>query len=143
MIILRYLPEFRYESPISISKLNNHSDFRPKSENYSKVKVFSDSRPKSAQKLILKVFSDFPTQIICRLSKIFKFLICWYTRARMAFMVASLLRDRKSVRLSEETVRWSLYGRIYGFWSLGTPFVCPCFGRLKIWSMLIYSVRVT
>ena len=58
-------------------------------------------------------------------------------------MVASLLRDRKSVRLSEETVRWSLYGRIYGFWSLGTPFVCPCFGRLKIWSMLIYSVRVT
>ena len=66
--------EFRFESPISISKLNNHSDFRPKSENYSKVKVFSDSRPKSAQKLILKVFSDFETQIICKLSKFFEFL---------------------------------------------------------------------
>ena len=32
--------EFRFESPISISKLNNHSDFRRKSENYFKVKVF-------------------------------------------------------------------------------------------------------
>ena len=67
-------PEFRYESPISISKLNNYLDFGRKSENYSKVKVFSDSRPKSAQKLILKVFSDFETQIICRLSKFFEFL---------------------------------------------------------------------
>ena len=67
-----FISEFRYESPISISKLNNHSDFRPKSENYSKVKVFSDSRPKSAQKLILKVFSDFQSLIICRLSKFFK-----------------------------------------------------------------------
>ena len=57
-------------------------------------------------------------------------------------MVASLLRDRKSVILSEETVRWSLYGRIYDFWSLGTPLVCPCFDRLGIGSKLIYSVRV-
>ena len=64
--------EFRFESPISISKWNNWLDFRPKSENYSTVKVFSDSRPKSAQKLILKVFSDFSTQIICRLSKMLK-----------------------------------------------------------------------
>ena len=88
--------EFRFESPISISKLNNYSDFGRKSENYSKVKVFSDSRPKSAQKLILKVFSDFPTQIICRLSKILNFLIWWYTRARMAFMVACLLWDKKT-----------------------------------------------
>ena len=51
-------PESRFESPISISKLNNYSDFGRKSENYLKVKVFSDSRPKSAQKLILKVFSE-------------------------------------------------------------------------------------
>ena len=68
------IPEFRFESPISISKWNNWLDFRRKSENYFKVKIFSDSRPKSAQKLVLKVFSDFETQIICRLSKIFEFL---------------------------------------------------------------------
>ena len=66
--------EFRYESPISISKWKNWLDFGRKSENYFKVKFFSDSRPKSAQKLILKVFSDFETQIICRLSKFFEFL---------------------------------------------------------------------
>ena len=65
-------PEFRFESPISISKLNNYSDFGRKSENYFNVKIFSDSRPKSAQKLILKVFSDFHTQIICRLSEFLK-----------------------------------------------------------------------
>ena len=64
--------EFRFESPISISKLNNHSDFRSKSENYFKVKVFSDCRPKYAQKLILKVFVDSQTQIICRLSDFFQ-----------------------------------------------------------------------
>ena len=69
------LTDSRFESPISISKLNNYSDFRRKSENYFKVKVFSDSRPKSAQKLILKVFADFQTKIICRLSKIFKIFI--------------------------------------------------------------------
>ena len=70
----KHQSEFRYESPISISKWNNWLDFGRKSENYFKVKVFSDSRPKSAQKLILKVFSDFETQIICRLSKFFEFL---------------------------------------------------------------------
>ena len=68
------LTEFRFESPISISKWNNWLDFRRESENYFKVKIFSDSRPKSAQKLILKVFSDFETQIIFRLSKFFEFL---------------------------------------------------------------------
>ena len=43
--------EFRFESPISILELNNHSDFGRKSENYFKVKIFSDFRPQSAQKL--------------------------------------------------------------------------------------------
>jgi len=47
--------EFRYESPISISKWKNWLDFGRKSENYFKVKFFSDSRPKSAQKLSLKL----------------------------------------------------------------------------------------
>ena len=61
---LKFLSEFRFESPISISKWNNWLDFRRKSENYFKVKIFSDSRPKSAQKLILKVFSDFRAQHI-------------------------------------------------------------------------------
>ena len=61
--------EFRFESPISISKLNNYSDFGRESENYFNVKIFSDSRSKSAQKLILKVFSDSQSQIICRLSE--------------------------------------------------------------------------
>jgi len=64
--------ESSFESPISISKLNNYSDFGRKSENYFNVKFFSDSRPKSAQNLILKVFSDSQTQIICRLSEFFK-----------------------------------------------------------------------
>ena len=64
--------EFRFESPISISKLNNYSDVGRKSENYFNVKIFSDSWPKSAQNLILKVFSDSRTQIICRLSEFFK-----------------------------------------------------------------------
>ena len=43
------ITEFRFKSPISISKLNNYPDFGRKSENYSKVKVFPDSRPKSAK----------------------------------------------------------------------------------------------
>ena len=57
LLQLRVYTEFRFESPISISKLNNYSDFGRKSENYFNVKIFSDSRPKSAQNLILKVFS--------------------------------------------------------------------------------------
>ena len=64
--------DFRCESPISISKWNNCSDFRRESENYFKTKVFSDSRRKSAQKLILKFFADFQLKIICRLSDFFK-----------------------------------------------------------------------
>jgi len=84
----KYQSEFRFESPISISKWNNCLDFRRKSENYFKVKIFSDSRPKSAQKLILKVFADFQTKIICRLSKIFKIFIWCYTCARMVFLVS-------------------------------------------------------
>ena len=71
-MILKNVSEFRFESPISISKLNNYSDFGRKSENYFNVKIFSDSRPKSAQKLILKVFADSQTEIICRLSEFFK-----------------------------------------------------------------------
>ena len=97
IVIVKILPEFRFESPISISKWNNWLDFRRKSENYFKVKIFSDSRPKSAQKLILKVFSDFRAQNICRFSKIFKILIWCYTCARMFFLFAYLLRDQKSV----------------------------------------------
>ena len=110
------MSEFRFKSPISISKLNNYLDFGRKSENYSKVKDFSDSRPMSAQKLILKVFSDFPTQIICRLSKIFNFLIWWYTRARMAFMVACLLWDKK--KRSIEWTNRSLFSLWTNFWFL-------------------------
>ena len=93
-----YQTEFRFESPISISKWNNCLDFRRKSENYFKVKIFSDSRPKSAQKLILKVFADFQTKIICRLSKIFKIFIWCYTCARMVFLVSCEIK--KSVQLS-------------------------------------------
>ena len=69
---MSFWAEFRFESPISISKLNNYSDFRRKSENYFKVKVFSDSRPKSAQNLILKVFSDSQTQNNLQTFGIFK-----------------------------------------------------------------------
>ena len=72
VITSKVFADFRFESPISISKLNNYSDFGRKSENYFNVKIFSDSRPKSAQNLILKVFSDFRIQIIYRLSKFFK-----------------------------------------------------------------------
>ena len=80
-ILLHYesLTESRFESPISISKLNNYSDFGRKSENYFNVKIFSDSRPKSAQNLILKVFSDLRTQLICRLSEFLKTKIRRYT----------------------------------------------------------------
>ena len=56
--------DFRFESPISISKLDNYSDFGRKSENNFNVEIFSDSRPKSAQQLILKVFADSQTEII-------------------------------------------------------------------------------
>ena len=113
-----YSTEFRFESPISISKWNNWLDFRRKSENYFKVKVFSDSRPKSAQKLILKVFSDSKIQIICRLSNFFKILIWCYTCARMVFLFASLLREQKAFDKREQTVRWFLYGQsmISGRW---------------------------
>ena len=110
-----YCTEFRFESPISISKWNNCLDFRRKSENYFKVKIFSDSRPKSAQKLILKVFADFQTKIICRLSKIFKIFIWCYTCARMGFLFAHLLWDQKRVRWSGKPIRWSLYGRFLGY----------------------------
>jgi len=91
------ISEFRFESPISISKWNNSLDFRRKSENYFKVKIFSDSRPKSAQKPNLKVFSDFQTQIICRLSKIFKILILCYTCASMVFLSAGLFMGESMV----------------------------------------------
>ena len=91
------LTEFRFESPISISKWNNCLDFRRKSENYFKVKIFSDSRPKSAQKLILKVFADFQTKIICRLSKIFKIFIWCYTCARMVFLVSCEIKKKRSI----------------------------------------------
>ena len=118
MIWFKVFPEFRFESPISISKWNNWLDFRRKSENYFKVKVFSDSRPKSAQKLILKVFSDSKIQIICRLSNFFKILIWCYTCARMVFLFASLLREQKAFDKREQTVRWFLYGQsmISGRW---------------------------
>ena len=121
--------EFRFESPISISKWNNWLDFRPKSENYSTVKVFSDSRPKSAQKLILKVFSDFQTQIICRLSKIFKIFISCYSCAGMVFLFAKLFRDQNSVQLSDKPFAGLIMGslwflvvgttvRLFLFWSI-------------------------
>ena len=60
----------------------------------------------------------------------------------MAFLFASLLRNSKSVRLSAQTVRWPLYGRIYSLWSFGTPFVRPCFGQFKVLSVLNNSVGV-
>ena len=75
--------ESSFESPISISKLNNYSDFGRKSENYFNVKIFSDSRSKSTQNLILKVFSDSRTQIICRLSEFLKNKIRRYTWLRV------------------------------------------------------------
>ena len=78
-----FFSESRFESPISISKLNNYSDFGRKSENYFNVKIFSDSRPKSAQNLILKVFPDSRTQIICRLSEFLKNKIRRYTWLRV------------------------------------------------------------
>ena len=123
-----YSTEFRFESPISISKWNNWLDFRRKSENYFKVKVFSDSRPKSAQKLILKVFSDFWTQIICRLSKFFKIKIWGYKCAGTDCCSLVSCETKKSsfewinrslVSLSANlwclvarySVRWSLFGQ--------------------------------
>ena len=87
--------EFRFESPISISKLNNYSDFGRKSENYFNVKIFSDSRPKSAQKLILKVFADYQTEIICRLSEFFKNKICRYILVRVGYASLKFFGDRK------------------------------------------------
>ena len=137
-----YSTEFRFESPISISKWNNSLDFRRKSENYFKVKIFSDSRPKSAQKLILKVFSDFSTQIICRLSKFFKIKIWECICAGTGLLFASLLARPKIVRLKGKPDCWSLYGLFLGFWPVCTRFVCPYFGRSKIRTWLIYSVRV-
>ena len=92
--ISSYLTESRFESPISISKLNNYSDFGRKSENYFNVKIFSDSRPKSAQKLILKVFSDFHTQIICRLSEFFKNKIWRHTWLGVGLASVNFCWDR-------------------------------------------------
>ena len=123
--------EFRFESPISISKLNNYSDFGRKSENYFNVKIFSDSRPKSAQNLILKVFSDFRIKIICTLSKFFKNKIWPYTLVRVGLASLNFFWDQKRVWVSGYTVWLSLFRQILRFWSKGTPFACLCSNLLR------------
>ena len=100
--------EFRIESPINISKLNNYSDFGRKSENDFNIKIFSDSRPKSAKKLILKVFSDSQPQIICRLSELFKNKIRTYVLVRAGLASVNFSRGlKKRVLVSGYTVRLS------------------------------------
>ena len=100
--------KFRFESPISISRINYHSDFRRRSEN--DFKVFSDSRSKSPQKLILKLFADSQSEIICRLSEFFKNEMWRYTLLRLGLLSFCIIFYPKRVWMSGQTVRLSLLG---------------------------------
>ena len=89
---------------------NEFLGYGRESENYFKVKVFSDSRPKSAQKLILKYFSEFQTQIICRLSKIFKIKIWWYISSTLTVIV--FLHYRVAAKMAPEILGYMCRARL-------------------------------
>ena len=106
------------------------------------MKVFSDSRPKSAQKLILKFFADSRTKIICRLSVFFQKLNMKIDNGRGGFTVRQyFLGPKKS--LGEWTHRsFASVQANSRFLNDGYSVrLSLFFGRFRIWSKLIDSIR--